>query len=99
MRSSDGAATSGAAGGHGAGKLEELLDQVHGLRIERSPVCFCVCGPCRGRFHAQANIQCLYLCVYVCLWGGGGGTFREQLYAQIQADAAMKKAQEEVCGV
>ena len=96
MRSSDGAATSGAAGGHGAGKLEELLDQVHGLRIERSLVCLCVYVPCRGR---QANIQCLYLCVYVCIWGRGRGTCREQLYAQIQADAAMKKAQEEVCGV
>ena len=59
-------------------------------------VCLCVYVPCRGR---QANIQCLYLCVYVCIWGGGRGTCREQLYAQIQADAAMKKAQEEVCGV
>jgi hypothetical protein len=35
----------------------------------------------------------------VCIWGRGRGTCREQLYAQIQADAAVKKAQEQVCRV
>jgi len=79
MRSSDGAATSGAAGGHGAGKLEELLDQVHGLRIERWRVF--VCGAPRSRCVCVVDakdavlpslMHSVCICVSMCVYGGGG---------------------------